>query len=113
MSKQKKVVNPERVRQQFSPEFKLEAVRLVQGGQAKAVTAKILRCAGADTGQLGASCSSRQARRGWRQTGERGANGACATEGRTGAGQDGARYFKKPPSRAAASPMLRHKRCVH
>jgi len=33
MGKERKLVNPERKRQRFSPEFKLEAVRLLELGQ--------------------------------------------------------------------------------
>jgi hypothetical protein len=62
----------------YTLEFKLEAVRLVRGGQAKGLTAKVLGIPGANAGQLGTPCSLRQARRGWRQAGECGANGACA-----------------------------------
>jgi transposase len=97
----------------YTLEFKLEAVRLVQGGQSESVTAKVLDITEGDAGQLGAPRRQRRAYRGWHQAGECRANGACAAEGGTGAGQDGARYLKKPPSRVAASPMPRNKRCVH
>jgi len=33
MGKEKQVVNPERIRRRFSPEFKMEAVRLLELGQ--------------------------------------------------------------------------------
>ncbi len=54
----------------YTLEYKLEAVRLVQGGQARSVTARILDSE-ANAGQLGKGGIERQTVRCREQTGER------------------------------------------
>ena len=79
----------------YTLEFKLEAVRLVQGGQAKSVTAKVLGVPGPTLGNWVRLAAKGKLAGPWREAGECGANGARAAEGGTGAGEDGARHFKK------------------
>ncbi len=55
----------------YTLEYKLEAVRLVQGGQACAVTAKVLGIPKQTLEKLGSSGSERQADRCGQQAGER------------------------------------------
>ena len=77
-------------RAKYTLEYKMEAVRLVKGGQALSVTAKILGIPKASLdnwGRLSAKGVA-QGRRG--QASEPAANGAGSTASRTGAGQDGA-----------------------
>ena len=85
-----------RRRAKYTLEFKLEAVRLVKGGQDASVTAQ---GAGHPEGQtLGnwVRLSEKGELHGaGRQAGERRADGAGAAAGRAGAGEDGARHPKK------------------
>jgi transposase len=88
-------MSQKQTRDKYTLEFKLEAVRLVKGGQAAAVTAKVLGIPKAslsnwvrlsDRGALsGAGDKGRDAR----------ADGAGQAEGGAGAHDDGARHRKK------------------
>ena len=83
-------MNESKPRARYTLEFKLEAVRLVKGGQVSAVTAKILGISEADAGELGALGQQGPAQGRRRQAGEPRADGAGQATRRERAAEDGA-----------------------
>ena len=92
-------------RGKYTLEFKLEAVRLVKGGQAVPVTAKILGVPVQTLGNWVRLSGKGQLKGAGDKLGERRANGAGAPAGRVGAGEDGARHFKKNRLRGTPRPL--------
>ena len=82
-------------RAKYTLEFKLEAVRLVKGGQAAGGDCQDIGGAEADAGQLDQAAPQRATKRGRRQTGKRRADGTGKAASRERAPEDGARHFKK------------------
>ena len=73
---EEKEMNESKPRARYTLQYKLEAVRLVKGGQVAAVTAKILGIPKQTAGELGALGQQGPAQGRRRQAGEPGANGA-------------------------------------